>query len=87
MTPDELAARIKDWGEYDAVRVLPDGSIAALGRLMFTHAVHLGCDPCGWARRFCFEDPAKAREQFEQLQTEDDELVGWVARRPEHGPR
>lgn len=83
MSPEELAAEVQRLGEYPAVRVLPDGSVAALERLLTTTAVLLGCDLWGWERRFCFTDPATAREQFDKLQSEEDELTGWVARRPD----
>jgi hypothetical protein len=66
---------------YLKVRVLPDGSIAALGDLLFTRAIYLGCDRDGWARRFCFEDRKLAVTRFNELQTEDDEPVGYTARR------
>ena len=66
---------------YLAVRVLPDGSIACLGDLLFTRAIYLGCDRDGWARRFCFEDRALASKRFYELQSEDDEPKGFIARR------
>ena len=66
---------------YLAVRVLPDGSIACLGDLLFTRAIYLGCDRDGWAHRFCFEDRALASKRFYELQSEDDEPAGFIARR------
>ena len=78
-----LVALIKEIGGYADVKLLPDGSVAAIGRLIFTTAVYLGCTVEGWERRFCFEDTAKAISEYGRLESEDDELVGWVARRPE----
>jgi hypothetical protein len=69
-------------GGFREVRVLSDGSIAALGDLLYTRAIHLGCDLWGWSRRFCFSDRARADSEFAKLQTEDDTPEGWVARRP-----
>lgn len=66
---------------YLTTRVLPDGSVAALLELMFTRAICLGCTEYGWARRFCFEDRALASRRFAELQSEDDEPAGYVARR------
>lgn len=68
-------------GNYIAVRILPDGSVAALRDLLYTRAIFLGCDICGYARRFCFEDRALADQRFAELVSEDDEPAGWVARR------
>ncbi len=81
MTDAELAAAIKSMGEYREVRVLPDGSVAALGDLLFTRAIHLGCDQWGYARRFCFADRSLADKRFGELSTEDDEPAGYTARR------
>lgn len=75
-----LAASMTQHG-YLRGRVLPDGSVAALLNLLFTRAICLGCHEDGWARRFCFEDRALADLRFEQLQSEDDEPAGFVARR------
>lgn len=79
----ELADRIKRSGGYIDVKVLPDGSIAALGNLITTRAVFLGCNADGWSRRFCFADRQRANSVFDTLQSEDDEPVGYTARRPE----
>lgn len=80
---DPELAEIQRLGEYLQVRRLPDGSVAALGDLLFTRAIHLRCDLYGYERRFCFDDRARADEEFAKLQTEDDEPTGWIARRPE----
>ncbi len=80
---EDLVSEVKRLGNYTDVKVLPDGSVAAIGSLMFTTAVYLGCTLWGWERRFCFQDPIKALEQYQSLASEDAELVGWIARRPE----
>lgn len=66
---------------YLRTRVLSDGSVAAVGDLMFTRALFLGCTPYGWERRFCFEDHELAMKRFEELQSEDDEPAGYIAKR------
>lgn len=68
---------------YDEVRALPDGSIAATSRLMFTTAIFLGVCRWGYETRYCFKDPERAREAFAALVSVDDEPAGWHARRPE----
>jgi hypothetical protein len=69
---------------YTEARVLPDGSIAMIGDLLTTTAVYLGGTACGWERRYCFADSDLARLRFLELQSEDDEPQGWIARRPEN---
>lgn len=88
-TPEEfaeaqkLAVEIQVENIYLATRVLPDGSIACLVELVTTRGVTLGVTREGWAKRFCFKDRIKATEQFWALESEDDELEGFIARRPE----
>lgn len=48
----ELSEYLLAAGGYRAVRVLPDGSIAAIGDLLYTRAVFLGCNREGWAQGF-----------------------------------
>jgi hypothetical protein len=81
----EADAELLAWcrNNYDCVRVLPDGSIAALSRLMFTTGLFLGVSRWGYERRYCFESDAAASAALEAAQSQDDEPAGWVARRPE----
>lgn len=76
---DELVAYLKD--QYLEVRVLPDGSIAALYDLIFTRAILLGCNRQSFSARFCFEDRNLATQRFHELQTEDDVPAGYTATR------
>ena len=76
---EELLASLKS--QYKRVRVLPDGSIAALFDLICTRAIVLGCERYGFAHRFCFKDKSLADRRFDELMSEDDELQGFVARR------
>jgi hypothetical protein len=76
---DELERWLRS--QYHEVRKLPDGSYAALMPLLFTTSLILGCDRWGYSKRFCFESPIRAREVFNALETEDDEPVGYIARR------
>jgi hypothetical protein len=78
--PAELLEWLRDQYEM-GVRVLPDGSVAALLPLLTTTSVILGLERWGYARRFCFAEESRAREVFEALQSEDDEPSGFVARR------
>lgn len=78
-----LVDYLKEIGGYLDVRVLSDGSVAAVGELMFTRAIYLGCNRHGFERRFCYKDRELALKRFHELQTEDDEPTGWIARRPE----
>jgi hypothetical protein len=73
--------QVLDENHYFAVRELPDGTVAALMRLMFTTAICTGLDYHGYAYRWCFEDHVLALNELNRLQAMDDEPVGFVARR------
>lgn len=69
--------------DYQWVRVLDDGSIAAVGHLVTTTAVYLGMTRYGWERRYCYTDSLQALEVLCALKSEDDEPEGWLTQRPE----
>ncbi len=81
MTDAELLAQIKELGAYRDVRLLDDGSIIAIGELMFTRAIYMDVNQDGWGRRFCFQDKPLADKEFQRLSNEDTEPSGWIARR------
>jgi hypothetical protein len=78
-----IADKLRSEPFYLGVRVLEDGSIAILQRLITTYSIATGCDDFSWKRRFCFDDPAIARAQFAKIKGEDDFPDGWIACRPE----
>lgn len=69
-------------GQYDELRELPDHSVAAIGKLMYTTALYLDLDDVGFRSRYCYDDDALARAELLKLQTKDDEPQGWIAKRP-----
>ena len=77
----ELVIWLLESGDYLDARVLPDGSVAALIRLIYTKAICLGCSRAGFESRFCFSDFELAHQRFAELQSEDDEPAGHIARR------
>ncbi len=79
---DDFTRDLLDMG-YSAAKRLPDGSYAALCRLITTNAICLGVDATGWERRFCYQDTAQCLHEWMALQTRADTPAGWIARRPE----
>lgn len=82
VTTAELIVKLRDpeMG-YIAVRELEDGSVAALGDLLYTRAIFLNCNEFGYSKRFCFENRSLAVVRFNELRTEDDVPEGSVAHR------
>lgn len=82
MDQDEaLRQRIQQLGNYLVVDFLRDGTIIALGDLLFTRAIYIDLNLYGWGKRYCFDDRDLAAEEYAKLQTGDDEPTGWIARR------
>lgn len=72
---------------YSRTRELPDGSFAVLMPLLYTVGLCVGVTEGGYLRRYCYEEPARALEALEHLQSvEDEPLDGWVARRDPYRP-
>lgn len=80
---DALTRWLVEEAGYDGAQRLPDGSYATLNRLVTTLGICLGVDKVGWARRFCYRDASACLAAWANLRTRDDELEGWIARRPE----
>ena len=82
---DQLIAFIIDQGcgTYASVHRLPDGTIVGTADLLYTRAVLMDLDACGYGRRYCYRDRELATRACLALQSGDDEpLPGFVSRRP-----
>lgn len=66
---------------YLNLKRLPDGTFIAKLDLLFTRAIVIDLDMCGYHKRFCFEDRSLADTEFEKILTGDDEPVGYIAKR------
>jgi hypothetical protein len=80
MTTEKFHAFLGENGYFE-IRELPDGTTAALYRLMFTTAICTGLDDLGWAYRWCFADAALASSELAKLEAMDDKPTGYVAHR------
>lgn len=83
MTDAERILDVVSRSGYERARILPDGSVAAIGELLTTRAIFLGCTMHGWERRYCFADRELADKRFAELKSEDDEPQGYIAKRPQ----
>lgn len=82
MTNAETADLLADLsGQYELLRVLPDGCIVGLHRLMYTTAIYIDLNQWGFERRYCFDNRTLALQRFAELQSADDEPAGYTARR------
>lgn len=77
----KLAKYLEERNEGYTCRVLADGSVACMFDLLFTRAIALGCTRDTYSHRFCFESKRTAQLRFLQLDSQNDEPVGYVAKR------
>lgn len=80
MKPDEQLVEFLR-KEYLDVKVLEDGSIAAIGQLLYTTAIYLDVDRWGYGDRFCFEDKDLAMRRFNELRNANEVPEGCIAMR------
>lgn len=66
---------------YKNVRELEDGTIVGTIGLMFTTAICIDLDVCGYDKRFCFESHDTALLEISKLKSGNDEPSGYIARR------
>lgn len=68
--------------EFVELRVLEDGSICGIGKLMYTTALYIGLNSTGWERRYCYPEEQQAQKALGYLRTGEDEPArGYIARR------
>lgn len=79
--PDPDFIRYLIANQYFELRMLPDGTMAGLHRLLFTTAICTGLTWSGYAYRYCFENADDALRELLRLDAMDDEPAGFVARR------
>lgn len=78
---NQLALDLMEQNPEYMCRPLSDNTVACTFDLLFTQAIILGVSTHSWKRRFCFEDRTLASVRFFELQSENDEPQGFVARR------
>lgn len=81
MNNKEIIAILEKENYYLQVRELEDGSIVALGELLFTRAIYTDVSLTGFGNRFCFDKRELAESEFYKLKDMDSEPKGWIARR------
>lgn len=85
METNEIVKYLKPM--YREIKVLPDGTIAAICDLFTTRSIMIDCDECTYKRRFCFKDRSLADEWFAKIKSANEVPTGYVARRPEQEDR
>lgn len=79
---DFTAWMVREAGFRGAKR-MPDGNYAGIMRLAFTNAICLGVTPSDtFTFRFCYEDSTQCLSEYQRASSINDQLEGWVARRP-----
>jgi len=78
---DEKITQFLISNEYHSIRKLPDGTWAAITRLLYTAGLCVGLDAFGWAARYCFDDTSKAVCELYKIQSLTEVPSGFIAQR------
>ena len=70
---------------YSALKVLPDGRLVGVMKLLYHYSLHVGIDEGGYSERYCYKDAAGCVLAMMAWDGEGDPL-GWH-KHPESGRR
>lgn len=80
--PDQTLLDYLKEQKFVDLRVLEDGTICGLAKLMYTTALYIGLNSTGWERRYCYREEQQAQKALGWLKTGDDEPArGYIAQR------
>ena len=74
--PDALALG------YESARMLPNGEIAAVMRMLFTAGLFVGVDSYAWRTRFCYETLQEAEDALAVWDGSGDPPGKWIKEKP-----
>ena len=77
MTDQERIAMAEGFG-YEQPRVMPDGSVAALGRQLYTVGIVMGIDDDGYSARYCYGSYAVAAAALKAWDGTGDPPGPWL---------
>lgn len=86
MNDTERLAMATAYG-YEQPRVMPDGSLAALGRQLYTTGIVVGIDDMGYAARFCYGSHAVAAAALKAWDGKGDPPGPWIKYKGRGGER
>ncbi len=78
MTPE-----LEKWllqNDYYQLKVLPDGRICGLLRMLFTEALVINMDWSGYEYRYCYEPDTLASSELEKYDG-TTEPTGWIVKK------
>jgi hypothetical protein len=67
---------------YTHVKVMPDETVCAIQRQLFTVGLIVGLDRVGWKRRYCYEREYDAREALIHWDGKGDPPGPWIKEKP-----
>lgn len=76
----ELANTLSDEG-YSPIRMLPDGRVIGVRKMMFTFGLFVGLDARGYSHRYCYESRNDALRALETWNGEVHPSGPWIVRK------
>lgn len=78
---DHLLAYVQEHSGLFAVTPLADGTLIALGRLLYTTALYVDVNATGYDRRYCYETDGGAVNAYYRMLAGAFEPTGYIAKR------
>lgn len=72
---------------YTEPKIMPDGTLAALGKQMYTTGIVVGIDEDGYAGRFCYTSHAVAATALREWDGIGDPPGPWIKYKGDGGER
>lgn len=75
-----LIEQLSSQGAYESFKILEDGTVCAIGKLLFTTALYMDLNAYGAEQRYCYPRGMRAYEALEALKSvEDIPMNGFIA--------
>lgn len=81
MPKDELLKVLEDEEYYSHLKVLPDGRICGVQRMLFTTGLFVGLSEIGYEYRYCYPDIESAVGALNTWDGQDHPSGPWIKRK------
>ncbi len=68
--------------DYQNLKVMPNGIACGIGKMVFTTALYVGLNHCGYERRYCYEEWTAAVAALEAWDGTGDPPGPWIKEKP-----
>jgi hypothetical protein len=75
---DETLKKFLEWNGYSDLRVLPDGRIVGIMKMLFTFGLFVDLNAVGYNHRYCYENYDEAKTDCDSWDGTGDPHGNWI---------